>query len=121
MIAIFGSTGFWSFLQSRHSKTSEILTELKSIKKEQAELRADVKQLRSEVGSNEAKNCRNRIVRFADEIRLELKHSKDMYDQIMIDIDDYELYCSQHEGFKNSVATVSIKKIKQKYEQDDFL
>lgn len=121
IIAVFGSSGFWAYISAKTSKHDEILNSVKCLEKTLvcvSEKVNDIERINAEV---EAKNIRNRIVRFADEIRVDVKHSKDMFDQIMIDCDSYEHYCATHEGFKNSIAEVSIKKIKDNYEKENFL
>lgn len=121
VIAIFGSSGFWAYISTKSSKHNEILNSVKNLEKTLvcvSEKVNDIERINAEV---EAKNIRNRIVRFADEIRVGVKHSKDMFDQILIDCDSYENYCNTHDGFKNSIAVVSMKKIRDHYEKEDFL
>lgn len=123
IIAVFGSTGFWSYLQNKKDKTSEVLKAITEIKSDITEVKNDMSKLKANIDENEAKNARNRIVRFSDEIRTGQKKSKDYYDHILLDIDAYEKFCNmpEHVGFKNGIAEISIKKIKQHYEADDFI
>lgn len=127
VVAIFGSTGFWSYLQSKKDKSKDVLEAIKGVQSDVKVVKKDMDSLKANIEENEAKNARNRIVRFADEIRLGEKSgnpkvkSKDAYDHCMGDIDFYIAYCNAHEGFKNGIAEVSIKKIKQHYEADDFM
>lgn len=121
VVAIFGSTGFWSYLQSKKDKSKDVLEAVKGIQSDVKEVKKDMNNLKANIEENEAKNARNRIVRFSDEIRIGQKKSKDYYDHIMNDIDFYVSYCNSHEGFMNGIAEVSIKKIKQHYEADDFM
>lgn len=73
----------------------------------------------------EATQCRARILRFGDEILHNVPHSKEHYEQILIDIDSYEKYCDNHQEYKNNVAVATIKHIKRMYqkhlEEDSFL
>lgn len=123
VVAVFGSTGFWTYLQSKKDKTTEVLKAVSDIKTDISEVKNDMIKLKANIDETEAKNARNRIVRFADEIRTGQKKSKDYYDHILLDIDQYEKYCNmpEHGGFKNGIAEISIKKIKQHYEADDFI
>ena len=43
-----------------------------------------------------ARQARQRILRFSDEILFEKGHSKEHYDEILEDIDKYEAYCKEH-------------------------
>lgn len=69
--------------------------------------------------------CRSHILRFGDEVRHGIPHSKEGYDNILLDIDSYEEYCDKHPCYKNNVAVATIKHIKKMYEkhleEDSFL
>ena len=69
--------------------------------------------------------CRAHILRFGDEVLHGVPHSKEGYDNILLDIDSYEEYCDKHPGYKNNVAIATIKNIKRMYhkhlEEDSFL
>lgn len=69
--------------------------------------------------------CRAHILRFGDEVLHGIPHSKEGYDNILLDIDSYEEYCEKHPGYKNNVALATIKNIKRMYykhlEEDSFL
>lgn len=71
-------------------------------------------------GSNDermAYTWRYRILRFNDEIRLGEKHSKEHFDQIIEDIDNYEDYCRTHPDFPNNKAVFAISHIKKVYQK----
>ena len=69
--------------------------------------------------------CRTRFLRFGDEVMHGIPHSKEHYDQTLADIDTYETFCSSHPNYLNNVAKVTIRHIKNKYEEhlkeDSFL
>lgn len=77
----------------------------------------DVQSLRSECDEREAVNCRTRIMRFGDEILHDIRHSKEHFDQILLDITNYEAYCEQHPKFKNNIAAATIQRIKAVYQK----
>ncbi len=60
---------------------------------------------------------RTRILRAADEIRVDIKHSKEFFDEIMRDVSRYESFCRDHEDYHNNRAVVSIKIITDEYER----
>lgn len=60
---------------------------------------------------------RYRILRFDDEIRHEVRHTKEHFDQIMEDVTDYEKYCRDHPDFPNNKAKFAIINIKNVYGQ----
>lgn len=59
--------------------------------------------------------ARVRILRFGDELLEGRLHSKDTFDQTLLDIDNYEKYCKTHENFKNHVTEETVALIKEKY------
>lgn len=96
------------------------------------EVLAKVDNLGQELADHKVKSeerhatlCRAHILRFGDEVLHGIPHSKEGYDNILLDIDSYEEYCDQHPGYKNNVAIATIKNIKRMYqkhlEEDTFL
>lgn len=77
----------------------------------------DVAEVKKEIGENTATSSRYRILRFDDEILHNTKHTKEHFDQILIDIDVYEKFCDNHPDFKNNLAVMAIKHIKQVYQK----
>ena len=96
----------------------EVLAKVDNLSKELADHK-------SKSAEREATQCRSRILRFGDEILHSVPHSKEHYEQILIDIDSYEEYCEEHQDYKNNVAVATIKHIKKMYqkhlEEDSFL
>lgn len=121
IVAVFGSTGFWAMLQNKRDKSDKILKEVDGLKVQVKTLDDKVTKLEDIVNENEAVACRNRIVSFADDIRMGLKHSKDNFDHILIDIDKYSSYCEEHKDFKNSITLISVEKVLEAYRNDDFI
>lgn len=72
-----------------------------------------------------ARNARQRILRFNDELLFRNKHTKEHYDEILEDIDRYEQFCHEHPEYKNNKAQRAIKNIRQEYDKHlqnhDFL
>ena len=73
--------------------------------------------LEKDISQDRAQNARSRILRFGDELRLKQKHSKDMFDSTLIDIDIYEKYCNKHTEFANNVTLATIAIIKDTYQE----
>ena len=86
-----------------------------------SEVIAKVDRLETE----EAINCRYRILRFGDEVKHGTRHSQEHFEQILADIDAYEIYCKDHKDFKNNKTKVTTERILDVYrkcvETDDFL
>ena len=96
------------------------------------EVLAQVRQLTSEVDTlkkeeelERARQARQRILRFNDEILFNKRHSKEHFDEILDDIDTYEDYCNAHEDYENNKAVLAISTIREVYKEcmrdHDFL
>lgn len=95
-------------------------------------LEADVAEIK-EIGDSRdakederhAKTLRRDILRFGDEIRHTPGHSKERFDDILLEITEYEAYCNSHPEFKNRMTTSTVKLIISVYEKsledDSFL
>lgn len=60
---------------------------------------------------------RYRILRFDDEIRHKIRHSKEHFDQILEDIDKYEKYCRENPDFPNNKAVFAVRNIRETYDK----
>lgn len=98
----------WSWIGKVLNK--DILYKLEKVEK-------DVAEVKREVGESSAVTSRYRILRFDDEILHDVKHSKEHFDQILLDIDVYEKFCEEHPDFKNNLAVMAIKHIKEIYQK----
>lgn len=78
-------------------------------------LNSDLLALRIENEEREATTCRSRILLFGDEILHGTHHSKEHFDQILLDIEFYENYCDSHKKYRNNIAIATIERIKQVY------
>lgn len=76
-------------------------------------------------GEGMAYTWRYRILRFNDEIVQGNRHTKEHFDQILEDIDNYEKFCKNNPEFPNNKAVLAVKNIKDVYdkcvEENSFL
>lgn len=97
---------------------AELIAEFGDLKKE-------VQTIKKNTEEHEAKSARVRILRFGDEILHNVKHSQEHFNQILLDITEYEEYCSHHPEFRNNVTGITTKRIMETYEKclkdNDFL
>ena len=98
----------WSWLGNTLNKG--IISKLEKVEN-------DVTEVKRKVGESTAVNARYRILRFDDELLHDVKHTKEHFDQILYDIDTYEKYCNEHPDFKNNLAVMAIKHIKNVYQK----
>ena len=80
-------------------------------------LETDLLKLKNHSEEHAAKACRIRILRFGDEILHGKHHSKEHFDQILMDITEYEHYCESHPEFKNNITVITTSRIMSTYEQ----
>lgn len=78
-------------------------------------LEEDVIKLRDANEEQTAKDNRASILRFGDELRLGIKHSKESFDNVLNTISDYDTYCKNHPTFKNKIAEVNERYIEGIY------
>ena len=110
----------WTWIGKKIGRmlNGEVLDEVGSLKQE-------LKDHKEKSEERHATLCRAHILRFGDEVLHGTPHSKEAYDNILLDIDSYEEYCVNHPGYKNNIAVQTIEHIKRKYQEhlinDDFL
>lgn len=100
----------WSWLFRKIGKimNEEINTKVNSLEK-------GLKKLQISCDERAMNDCRTRILRFNDEILHKQRHTKEHFDQILVDISNYEMYCSEHKDYKNNIANLAIKHVKDTY------
>lgn len=107
-----------SFFVSRKDKKDSYMEAVDGIRK-------DVGKLAGEIAEDRATNARIRILRFSDEVRHGVRHSKESFDQTNLDIDTYRRYCDDHPEYKNNRAVMAIANIERVYSDclctQDFL
>ena len=88
-------------------------------------LSQDVKSNKADDDEQWASLSRSHILRFGDELLHGVAHSKEHFDQILLDISKYESYCETHPEYRNNIANATINQIKKTYqkclEDNDFL
>ena len=80
-------------------------------------LSLEVKEVARSVDETRAIAARVRILRFGDELLEGRTHSKDTFDQTLLDIDNYERYCKEHAEFKNHVTESTSAFIQEQYRE----
>lgn len=114
--------GFIEFMIHRKDEHNKKFEELqKSIK----ELSTRLDRMEAKGDEREAVHARIRILRFGDEVRQGMNHSKDSFDQCLVDTDVYEDFCSSHPNFLNNKTATTVEYIKRVYaerlEKNDFV
>ena len=107
------------------SINGEVMEQVQELKSTVNELQTEVQRIQKEEELERARQARQRILRFNDEILFEKRHSKEHFDEILDDIDTYEEYCREHEDYENNKAVLAIATIREVYKDclktHDFL
>ena len=97
----------------------------KELMNEVGYLRNDVKTNREDDDQEWADLRRTHILRFGDEIRMGMLHSEEHFDQVLLDISKYKIYCENHPCYLNDRAGATIAIIENAYkkclEENKFL
>ena len=102
----------WSWLLKAIGRllNAELLEEVNTVKN-------DVKHNKRDSDEQWVLLRRSHILRFGDELRRGISHSKEHFDQILLDISKYENYCNSHPDFVNNIANATIIQIKKIYQE----
>ena len=117
----------WSFIANKLGRAfnKEVLSEIATLKTRVDALDERVQQSEAIQNERDAKSARTKILRFGDEIRVGIRHSKESFDEILSNITEYESYCATHQDFKNNRTKATEKIIIEVYEHclktDSFL
>ena len=84
--------------------------------------------LDSHIKTDDARNAdmhRAAILRFNNELLRDIPHTREEFIEVLAEIDLYETYCKDHQGYKNNRATHAVANIKRVYDgrlvKHDFL
>jgi len=93
----------------------ELMAKLDEQKKQIDQLDSKVQKIEDSAEERAAKDARIRILRFGDEILHGVEHSKEHFDQILMDITEYDQYCDDHKDFVNNMTRMTTQKIMETY------
>lgn len=110
IVAIAGSTAVFSFLQFLIQRRDTNSNQLKEIMKRMDALEDNVNQCH-------VVDARIRILQASDEMRRDVRHSEEFFDQLHEDITMYENYCRDHPEFRNNKSTHAIDNINRVYQE----
>lgn len=134
----------WTAIFNYFSAPTRMANELKSVKEDISNIKIDadklagitqkVEVLNTQISDLNAKildeseqrkqdraeDARRDILKFGDDIARGQHLSYEHYTEILRLIDVYEAYCDAHPQFKNSTCVLTIKGIKQAYQQEFF-
>lgn len=100
--------GLIQFLIARKDKKND----------KQQEILDKIDSLTAKSEERDARVARENILRFDDELIAGVHHSREYFRVILEDdVDNYEKYCAEHAGFKNSFTAEAVAHIREVYKQ----
>jgi uncharacterized membrane protein YheB (UPF0754 family) len=104
--------------EDKHDEVKDKLDKLEeSFSKAIQDVRDDISALSDNQEQQNAIDARRNILRFNDELINEVKHSNEMFMQILDDIALYDSYCDSHKGFINGRTVQAAANIRRTYER----
>lgn len=97
--------------------TKDVMDQFSVVEKKVQDLSDQFDEMSYLMGERNAIACRVRILQFGDECRRNRQHSKEMFDQVLEDIDVYEKFCADHEEFRNNKTVLTTERIKEAYQK----
>lgn len=107
----------WTWLAKRFGRAinGEVIESVDTLRTDIQHLKDQREQDREEMQKDKAEARRTRILRFSDELRQDIRHSEESFNQVLEDIDAYTDYCADHPKYPNTKAETAIRRIKEVY------
>lgn len=120
-----GSTVTKELSQQITDINNKIDSNNEEVKAQIAKIDAKVDKIDYQFNENKAVEARTRILRFGDEVSHGKNHSRDHFQQVLLDITNYNQYCADHKEFKNDMTKITAERIREDYmirdRNNDFL
>ena len=110
LLAAIASGGIFSLVQF-------LITFGFSRKDKSKEIEKKIDALSEKVDQNAAILARTHILRFSDEIKNGVIHSREYWRQQLDDCDLYARFCNSHPNFKNSYTETADEHIRETYKE----
>ena len=109
----------WTWI-ARHigrAINGEVMQSVNALASDVQELKDQRARDQEERKKDNAETRRTRILRFSDELRQNVRHSEESFNQVLEDIDSYRGYCADHPRYANTKAETAIRRIKEVYQK----
>lgn len=94
---------------------SAVKDDFGSLNKRMNTLQGSIETIQEDRLRDKADDARRQILIFNDELLRGVKHSKEHFDQVLLDVNDYERYCKKHDDYSNARCVLAIAEIKRCY------
>ena len=116
-----GLFAFIQFLINRHDtrndKFKEVMDSIADVKKDVKDIKDEIAKVRDEADQRDAVQARTHILRFRDELKNDMEHSSEYFDQILDDAKRYEKFCEGHKDFPNGRTDAAIEYIREEHQR----
>lgn len=110
----------------------DVLEKLEEVSRAQQETQKKLDELERRLDNHikaddnrDADDHRMKILQFNNELLRDIPHTKEMFIEVLTEIDYYEDYCREHEDYSNNRAVLAIENIQEVYRErlkkHDFL
>lgn len=116
LVALIGGVGF---LMSRTKAwvLAAVKDEVERLDGKIDEISTNQNKMEERMDKDAADDARRMILSYNDEILRHIQHSKESFDQILRDVDQYENYSRKHPDYPNSQAVAAVTNIKRYYQK----
>lgn len=122
----------WLLSHLGRATNGDVLEKLEEVSRAQQETQKKLDELERRLDNHikaddnrDADDHRMKILRFNNELLRDIPHTKEMFIEVLTEIDYYEDYCRDHEDYSNNRAVLAIENIQEVYRErlkkHDFL
>lgn len=95
---------------------SAVKDDFGSLNKRMNTLQGSIETIQEDRLRDKADEARRQILLFNDELLRGVKHSKEHFDNVLLDVNEYTKYCKKHDGdYENAKCVLAIAEIKRCY------
>lgn len=95
---------------------SAVKPDMESLHETMDKMQTSIDTIREDRLRDKADDARRRILLFNDELLRGVKHSKEHFDNVLLDVNEYTKYCKKHDGdYENAKCVLAIAEIKRCY------
>lgn len=96
--------------------TDAVKPEMDSLHTTMDTLQTSIDTIQEDRLRDKADEARRQILLFNDELLRGVKHSKEHFDNVLLDVNEYTRYCNRHAGdYENAKCVLAIEEIKRCY------
>lgn len=116
LVALISGIGFLK-KNLKEWVTDAVKPEMDSLHTTMDTLQTSIDTIQEDRLRDKADEARRQILLFNDELLRGVKHSKEHFDNVLLDVNEYTRYCNRHAGdYENAKCVLAIEEIKRCYQ-----